>query len=272
MNRQLSTQFGEKFKKRSHDPDSTLLPRDPRSGEALLPRDQPGYYAGFSTLSQQSFWDAATRKVVTDRVGQNAPIRFFNSDEASFWTTVFDHLIPQTDRIPERRIPILPALDERLRLDRTSGYRFEDMPHDREAYRLGFDAINQEAQSQYHADFISLPHLQQDLVLKEIHDGEPKAAREIWKRMSVHRFWQLMMGDAIDAYYAHPWAWDEIGFGGPAYPRAYIRLERGEAEPWEVEEQRYEWIAPAHAASGEIEGTHEFHTESVQHRSHRRER
>jgi hypothetical protein len=256
----------------SEAPDSALLPRDPRSGETLLPRLQPGYYAGFNTLSQQSFWDAATRKVINERINDQRPIRFFNPTEASFWTIVFDHLIPQTDRTLNRRIAILPTLDQRLYHDRTSGYRFEDMPHDREAYHLGFDAINQEAQSQYRADFISLPHLQQDLVLKTIHDGEPKAAQEIWKRMSVHRFWLLVIGDAIDAYYAHPWSWDEIGFGGPAYPRAYIRLERGEAEPWEVEEQRYDWVAPDHAASGETEATHEFHTESVQHRSHRGKR
>jgi hypothetical protein len=88
--------------------------------------------------------------------------------------------------------------------------------------------------------------------------------------MSVHRFWQLILGDAIEAYYAHPWAWDEIGFGGPAYPRAYFRLERGEAEPWEVEEQRYEWAAPGYSASGEVEATHEFLTEALQHRSHAR--
>ncbi|MDQ2679511.1 MAG: gluconate 2-dehydrogenase subunit 3 family protein, partial [Candidatus Eremiobacteraeota bacterium] len=56
-----------------------------------------------------------------------------------------------------------------------------------------------------------------------------------------------------DAYYAHPWAWDEIGFGGPAYPRAYMRLEHGEPEPWEVRERRYEWIAPAASLSGEYE-------------------
>jgi len=109
-------------KYQSGEADSALLPRDPRSGDALVPRQQPGYYAGFSTLSQQSFWDAATRKVVTDRVDQHAPIRFFSSAEATFWTTVFDHLVPQADRTPDRRIPILPALDERLRLDRTSGY------------------------------------------------------------------------------------------------------------------------------------------------------
>ena len=53
----------------------------------------------------------------------------------------------------------------------------------------------------------------------------------------------------MEAYYAHPWAWDEVGFGGPAYPRGYMRLERGEPEPWEVEEQRYEWAAPPESAS-----------------------
>ena len=54
----------------------------------------------------------------------------------------------------------------------------------------------------------------------------------------------LLVQDAVDAYYAHPYVWDEIGFGGPAYPRGYMRLEHGMPEPWEVEEQRYEWKAP----------------------------
>jgi hypothetical protein len=72
------------------------------------------------------------------------------------------------------------------------------------------------------------------------------------------------MQDAIEAYYAHPWAWDEIGFGGPAYPRAYTRLERGEPEPWEVEEQRYEWDAPPYAVSDTTEAAHQLHTESLQ--------
>ncbi len=46
-----------------------------------------------------------------------------------------------------------------------------------------------------------------------------------------------------------PYAWDEVGFGGPAYPRGYMRLEGGKPEPWEVEEQRYEWKAPAASLS-----------------------
>jgi len=240
-----------------HDPDSSLEPRE-----------QPGYYPGFSTLAQQQYWDARTRDVVLQRVAAVPSLRHFDAEAARFWALVFEHLIPQTDRTTARRIPVVNVVDHRLFIDQTVGYRFEDMPPDREAYELGRSAIDEETRAAHDAAFVDVPYAQGDAVLKRIHDGEPRAAEAIWKRMSVHRFWQLIMADAVDAYYAHPWAWDEIGFGGPAYPRAYTRLERGEPEPWEVRERRYRWAAPAAAVSDETEETGEFHTESEQHRSH----
>ncbi|MGB0015020.1 MAG: gluconate 2-dehydrogenase subunit 3 family protein [Candidatus Sulfotelmatobacter sp.] len=246
--------------------DSALLPRD-LNGDPLAPRSTPGYYAGFSALSQSAFWDEATRRVVTSRVDATHARQFFSAEEWDFWAAVFAHLIPQTDRTPDRQIPIVAPLDHRLFINQTVGYRFENMPQDREAYRMGREAINKEAEHGYGAGFLALPYREQDLVLKAIHDGAPNAAADIWEKMSVHRFWQLMMGDAIDAYYAHPWAWDEIGFGGPAYPRAYTRLERGEPEPWEVEEKRYQWRAPEATVSHEVESAAHHHTEADQHRS-----
>lgn len=250
------------------DPEAKLRPSDPHTGATLPPRDQPGYYPGFSTLGQQQFWDARTRAVVLERVDATPPIRFFEPDALRFWTLVFEHLIPQTDRTPERRIPIVNVVDHRLFVNQTVGYRFADMPPDREAYALGRRAIEDEARETYDAAFVDLDFARRDAVLKGIHDAEPRAAEAIWKQMSVHRFWQLIVTDAVDAYYAHPWAWDEIGFGGPAYPRAYTRLERGEPEPWEVRERRYAWVAPAVALSNEVEDAAAFHIESEQHRSH----
>jgi hypothetical protein len=247
-------------------PDPALLPRDPSTGEPLPQTPQPGYYPGFQTMSQQAFWDEATRDVVAMRVEQPPPIRYFNADQARFWRAVFDHLLPQHDRTPERRIPIVEPLDERLYQNRGIGYRYESMPADREAYRLGEQAINAEAQQRFGGEFLHLPHRQQDLVLQAIHDRKPQAAAAVWKQMSIGRFWQLIMQDAIEGYYAHPWAWDEIGFGGPAYPRAYTRLERGEPEPWEVEPRRYDWGAPPYAVSDTTEATHHLHLESEQSR------
>jgi hypothetical protein len=247
-----------------NDPDTSLLPRDAASGEPLLQTDQPGYYRGFSTLSQKAYWDQATRDVITMRVEQPPSLRHFTADQSHFWKVVFDHLIPQHDRTPDRRIPIVEPLDERLYQNRGIGYRYENMPPDREAYRLGETAINEEAKARFGGELIYLPHRQQDMVLKALHDGKAISGKPIWKQMSIRRFWQLLMQDAIEAYYSHPWAWDEIGFGGPAYPRAYTRLERGEPEPWEVEEERQEWLAPLYTVSDVIEDTLDLHLESDQ--------
>jgi hypothetical protein len=226
------------------------LPLDPHTGHALPPRAQPGYYPGFSTLSQQKFWDAATREVVRRRLEEIPPIRFFTPNEARLMEAVCAHVLPQDDRDAAHRIPILPFIDERLHDKRTPGYRFEVMPPDGDAYRLGLQAIEQMARTAHGRDFLDLSWHEQDLLLKSIHDAEPlRGAEEIWKRMPIHRYWCLVVQDCVEMYYAHPWAWDEIGFGGPAYPRAYMRLERGEAEPWEVEERRYEWCAPNDAVS-----------------------
>ena len=246
------------------DTDPTLRPVDPDTGEPLPPKTQPGYYPGFSTLSQSPFWDEATRKTVNNRVQKPPERRFFTASEWDFWQTVFDHLIPQTDRTPDRRIPLIPALDQRLHENHTAGYRYESMPHDREVYKLGIEAINAEAQIRFGGEFLYLGHWQQEKVLQALHDGNPQGAPEIWKRMNVHRFWRMILSDAIEAYYAHPWAWDEIGFGGPAYPRAYTRLERGEPEPWEVSEKRYNWLPPEASISDEIEPLDHLHTEADQ--------
>jgi hypothetical protein len=244
-----------------------MRPRDPKTGEQLPLTQTPGYYPGYSTLGQKAFWDKPTRDLIVRRVEHPPDLRFFTESEAIFWVAVFDHILPQTDRSPDRRIPMLPPLDQRLHEGRTAGYRFEDMPHDRDVYkRFGIEGIEAEAHAQFGSSFLQITHREQEVVLRAIHDGCPTGSQDIWRQMSVHRFWQLLTGDAIEAHYAHPWAWDEIGYGGPAYPRAYIRLEHGEPEPWEVEEGRYEWNAPADAVSDVVDDASHHHTEAEQHR------
>lgn len=217
--------------------------------QPLASRAQPGYYPGFQTLSQQAFWDEATRQTILARMEQVPPIRFFTPDEARLMQVICARVLPQDDRDEAHKIPVLNFIDERLYSRRIDGYQFEDMPPDHEAHRLGLQAIEAIARYLYGTSFVELVPLQQDTVLKSIHDAQPPAGHEIWQKMSVHRFWLLLVQDIIDAYYAHPYAWDEIGFGGPAYPRGYMRLEKGQPEPWEVAEQRYAWDAPVNTLS-----------------------
>jgi hypothetical protein len=219
------------------------------TGGDLRDLDQPGYYCGFSTMAQKRTWDQATQNVVTERVSVTPPICFFSPQEAVLLSAVIDRVMPQDDRSEARTVPILPFLDERLHKNSLNGFRYEDMPPDQEAYRMGLKAIDEMARARFEQSFVELTVHRQELILKSLHDGKPDPEHEIWERMPVHRFWGLLMEDCVTAYYSHPWAWDEIGFGGPAYPRGYIRLENGLPEPWEKDEQRYEWNPPADSLS-----------------------
>ena len=130
------------------------------------------------------------------------------------------------------------------------------MPPDQEAYRLAAKAIEEMAHERFGENFSALTVHRQELILKSLHDGKPEPINAGGQRMPVHRFWAMLLEYCVTAYYSHPWAWDEIGFGGPAYPRGYMRLENGLPEPWEKDEQRYEWNAPVDSLSQlEDEGT-----------------
>ncbi len=231
--------------------ESTVPLTDPETGRPLPKCVQPGYYPGWNVMTQRAYWDDATRTLVEKRLSESKPVRFFTADEASTMTAVLDRILPQEDRLPAQRIPLLPSLDERLYVNRIEGYRYEDMPSDRQAYRWAAEAFEAMAQEMYGLPFTKITVTSQEVLLTSLHDGAPVAAKELWKRMNVDRFWSLLVSDASTAYYAHPWAWNEVGFGGPAYPRGYMRLEEGEPEPWEVGEQRYEWAPPADTLSDE---------------------
>ena len=195
-------------------------------------------------------------EVVVERVeGPHKPYRFFTAEEVRTLEAVASRVLPQEDRTPDRRVPILPKIDERLHEDRLNGYRYEDMPPDQEAYRLAARAFELMAQRLRGCRFDQMEVHDQELFLKSIHDAEPLEAREEWNKMNVERFWTLLVTDVAGTYYAHPWAWDEIGFGGPAYPRGYMRLRNGEPEPYEVRERRYAWAAPSDTLS-DVEEQH----------------
>lgn len=229
--------------------DKLSFPTHPVTGKPIRDLTQPGYYRGFGTLKQQGTWDKATRTVIIERVTAVPSLRFFEDAEAGLLAAIVDRVVPQDDRAKDKTIPILPVIDERLFKNALNGFRYEDMPPDQEAYRLGLRAIDEMASDRFDASFVALSIHRQELILKSLHDGKPDPAHAIWNRMPVHRFWALLMEDCVTAYYSHPWAWDEIGFGGPAYPRGYMRLENGLPEPWEVEEARYEWNAPVDSVS-----------------------
>ncbi len=192
-------------------------------------------YPGFDVMSQRGHWDAATRKVILDRVHNVPDFQFFTAAQVRTLQAVCDRVMPQDERPADQRIPIAPFIDRRCLEHVTSGTRYEGLPDDWDAWRLGLAGIDETSKALHGKPFAELSSHAQDDVLEQISRGSPPG--ETWQQMNARRFFfKTLVHQICGIYYAHPTAWDEIGFGGPAYPRGYFALNFGRPEPWEVNE------------------------------------
>ena len=182
-------------------------------------------------------WNHQTRAVIDRRLHQVPDRRFFTETEWAILSAVCDRLIPQPDRF-DRPVPIVPYIDEKLFNNRGDGYRYEGMPPMREAWWRGVSAIEEEARARWGSGFRELPANQQEAVLRAIQHGDTRSAA--WQSLPPKRFFlTTLLREVTSIYYAHPGAWSEIGFGGPASPRGYVRLGFDRRDSWEAE-QRHE--------------------------------
>lgn len=98
-------------------------------------------------------------------------------------------------------------------------------------------ALEAEAAAAYGARFGALTPEDQDILLKRMQDGALTSTA--WTGMPCKPFFEhRVLADITHAYYAHPVAWNEIGFGGPASPRGYVRMQLDRRDPWEPVEAR----------------------------------
>ena len=81
--------------------------RDPQTKRELPPREQPGYYPGFSTMAQKPHWEEATTKTIEDRLQEKALLKFFTAEEAPLMKALLDRVMPQEDRDEAHQIPLL---------------------------------------------------------------------------------------------------------------------------------------------------------------------
>ena len=194
-------------------------------------------YPGYDVMSQRGHWDEATRTVILDRVHNVPRIEYFGEAEVNLLQAVCDRILPQDDRPQPERIPIVPWIDERCAAKITNGVRYEGMPPDWEAWRRGLKGIDETSLAMEGKPFLELDDLARDRILTAIARGNPRG--DTWTSLPARRFFDAILVSGIaGVYYANPIAWNEIGFGGPAYPRGYLALNFGRPEPWEVREQQ----------------------------------
>jgi hypothetical protein len=188
------------------------LPKRRRQGEeAANPFDLPrqrrgktpqmhGRYPDYDVLEQSPHWDEVTRELVEKRERETPPIRFFTPEEVATLRPFCDVVTAQDG---EPRIPVIEMVDRKMYEGELDGYRYDDMPDDTETWRL--------------------------VAAGELSGG-------VWEQIPPAKAWGVVMRGVLAQFYSHPWAWNEIGYGGPAYPRGYMRLAQGEREPYEGEE------------------------------------
>lgn len=185
-----------------------------------------GKFPGQRALDQSRTWDPVTTRVVVARLHPPA-MRFFGPDQQPTVTALLDRLLGQDS---DRRIPIAELVDQRLDADETDGWRYFDMPPDGVAWRRSVEALDEEARQTRGKRFALLGLGDQRDLLEAVRTAAT------WHGFPAPRLWNLWMRYGCSAYFSHPAAWDEIGFGGPAYPRGYVNLGLDRREHWEHRE------------------------------------
>jgi gluconate 2-dehydrogenase subunit 3-like protein len=192
-----------------------------------------GRFDGYDVLGQVSTWDQVTAGVVLRRLGPPEPMRFFTPGEEAVAGALFDHLLGQWD---EPKVPVLAMVDQRLTENRTDGWHQSDLPPDQSAWRLTLSLLDSDAAERHGCGFAAQSRDRQAAVIRSVQD-RARDAEGSWHGLPAKHVWSLWTRYACTAFYAHPWAWNEIGFGGPAYPRGYKNVGLDKREPWERPER-----------------------------------
>jgi hypothetical protein len=216
------------------------LPQRRASGEPASPDELPrqrngitpqmhGRYPDYNVLDEVDHWDPVTHRLVASRVDEVPPIRFFTEPEAATLGAFCDLVMAQ-DREP--RVPVLELVDQKLFEGKLDGYRYADMPDDRGTWRRVAEGLDSSARQHGSFDsFAVAPGRVQHQLVDAFSRGELRGV--VWDSLPCARAWAVVTRAVLSEFYSHPWAWNEIGFGGPAYPRGYARLGAGQRESWE---------------------------------------
>lgn len=191
------------------------------------PGGRQARFPGFDVLDEVRTWDPVTAGVVLARLGPPPRLRFFTVEEQATAGALFDQLLAQWD---EPRVPILAMVDARLAEDETDGWRYADMPEDGPAWRDTLRFLDEDARAEFGRRFCECSRQEQGDLVQGVQD----AVGGDWHGLPAKHVWSLWTRYACAAFYSHPWAWNEIGFGGPAYPRGYKHMGLDAREPWEV--------------------------------------
>lgn len=180
-----------------------------------------GRYPDFNVFDARGTWDAATARVIDERMKLywGGPLSFFGAAEAGTLRAFCDTCVANDG---DPRVPVAELVDRKLAAGELDGYQYADMPDDRDTWHHVLAGLDGAAGTYGQERFADLDPSAREAVVGELAAGHLEGGA--WDAVHVGRAWSVCMRMILAAFYSHPWAWNEIGFGGPAYPRGYMRL------------------------------------------------
>ena len=206
-------------------------------------------YPGYDVLAKRHTpsWNEQTRRVIDQRLALPREPRFLAEAEWRTLEAVCGRIVPQPKTRPP--VPTAAMVNTKLFENHGDGYRDYRLPPPREAWQRGLKAIDIEARRRHSVRFEMLDAAEQDALLGAMQNG--LLSGPAWESMDCALFFaKCLLRDIVTSYYAHPTAWNEIGFGGPASPRGYVRMNFDRRDPWEAAE-----ASPGHEAEAARENS-----------------
>ncbi len=211
----------------------------------------PDRYPGYDVLAKRDTlsWNQPTRQVIDARLATPDAPDYFSEQEWQTLKAVCNRIVPQPNHRPP--VPIAALVQRKLADDEHDGYRPASLPPLREAWRRGLAALDAVAHAGHGLRFCTLDAAVQDQLLRAMQHGELDGPE--WGGMPAATFFKERLAhDILAAYYSHPASWNEIGFGGPASPRGYVRLYFNRRDPWEAVEAKPGLVADAREANQHV--------------------
>ena len=175
----------------------------------------------------------ATREALQTRLAQQPGTpRFFTPDEVESLRQITARLLPQPAN--REQIDVVGPVDHRLANNESDGWRYDTLPADPDAWRMGLNGFQEAAQAYFGKPFTQLDGAQQDELIGQIQQGT--ALELSLNPLQSKRFFDDMLAELTGIYFSHPLAQEEIGYVGMADKPRWDRIGLNELEEREPRE------------------------------------
>lgn len=191
------------------------------------------HYPGYDVMELKEHWDPHTRQIVERRLKQQK-FQSLHEEEINLLYDICSLLLNDSD--PSKIAYVVTHFDNKLTSDIGEAERKKSDPKQSTLIRQGLRALDLYCIQTYGKPYLNLAAKEKMSLLSELSAGTPQLEVNHRNIPSIS-FFKTLLTEAVSAYYSHPDVWSEIGYGGPAYPRGYVRSEWGLTDPWEAKRE-----------------------------------